>query len=347
MPLIRNVPLPPPAGLIPVAHCRNGVVTDGAGLAGFTSFVNMLTGRRGCRILFSDFSALHSPLAITGAKRLRFRTSPNVFRVNVLMLVSRPATSNFVSYEWTVGGVAQGARQLGGVSAAVFGSTSHLSFDHYSFVDGSGDDLAGNTVFDASVLSSSSATRIVGYVIYEQWRGGISCDEDGIDERVSSVGAPILASQVEAVSEQLWGLYKNTGNHYIRHSDDNAGGTGTIVTGSTVTNLLDAATTAYDATVDAGFWVYPEKQNTLTGSTVGVTFWCYASASTANGKVRFINSAGTLATISVTGGAAYYSTTGTMSSTPDSELVTVHGFNSSGGGATVTVHGFGMYALTT
>lgn len=150
-------------------------------------------------------------------------------------------------------------------------------------------------------------------------------------------GAPVTTGDFTNLPIYAFEMHRVMGTTYFSWS-------GAISsTGTTWTNLLDASTTGFAAAA-AGFQVIPEKQSTMTGTTVRCIFWVYASSTGVNGRVRISNSTGVIATITGITAAGYYTATINLDATlTAADLMTVE-FSEAAGGATVNVNGCGLYA---
>ncbi len=153
-------------------------------------------------------------------------------------------------------------------------------------------------------------------------------------------GAPVTTFDFSNL--QLYGfeMHKAMGTTYFTWS-------GNIATvGTTWINLLDASSVPGYASTAAGFQVIPQLQGTMTATTVPCVFWVYASSTTTTGRVRISNGTGVVATITGIAAAGYYSTTLNLDPTLTAADLMVVEFSDATGGATVTVNGCGLYALT-
>ncbi len=186
--------------------------------------------------------------------------------------------------------------------------------------------------------SASANSAIQSIIIY----GGVlaaSATYAGIAAPSRYVaGAPVTTSDLPALMNYAFEMHRVMGTTYFSWS-------GAISsTGTTWVNVTDASTTGYAAAA-AGFMVIPEKQATMTGTTVRCIFWVYASSTGANGRVRISNSTGVLATITGITAAGIYTANVDLDPTlTTSDLVVVE-FSEAAGGATVNVNGAGLYAL--
>lgn len=344
---IVNVPHVPLKGLKHLHYGRIDQITDGPWMAGFASFVNMLTGRRQ-KLLYSKFEAcIEDRFLDSSVSRCNhmFRTSPYTGGVQCVALLRRLySTSAQGEYTWTVNGVAQPTMYAGAENVMTFDGPDMIFMQSQTFVDGSGDPLAGNTVYEASLSVTSGL--VLGVCVFETWKSQLVTGTGGVPLDVYAVGSPVLDRDIASLTDQLWTLYCQQGTHHIRWSHGGAGAADPTRTGTTWENVLDGTTTGYGANA-AGHWVYPYRRNTLAGSTVAVTFWTYASSSSGTtGQVRFVNNDGTIATITGIGALDWYSTTGVFDTTLTEDLVIVE-MNNTNVAATTTVRDYGCYEYTT
>lgn len=329
------VPPVPAAGRKHLLSGRNGAITSGPAMAGFAGMVNMLTGRRK-KMLFAKVKPGYAGVTAGTLMRCRFFTSRHATSVTVLMILAK---SNGVggAYFWTVDGVSQGSKSVGAQAAAPAGPSDVFTATH-TFRTGGGANLTGGALHEAR-LDTSGTVRVLGAIIFEQQAGILSTTDYGIPVDAYDVGAPVTGASLNAIIEQLWVLYKESGAHQIFWSDDTAGAAAPTAV-ATYKNILDASTAGWAAGA-AGFWTYPYRKHRLTGTTVDVTLWCYASATT--GSVRFSNSAGVIGTITGIAAAGFYSATATLDATLTSDLVIVEHKDTAG---TITTQSAGMYELT-
>lgn len=342
MPIVT--PPVPSAGIKPLLYARNGVIADGGWVAGLVNAANMLTGRR-TKLLYAKGGTVNALMFGTPANLLksRFRTSPYPTNVEVMMVLAKSNSATaYGSYQWNVGGVAQTTRYVGGSTAGTNGPND-LFVDRQIFKDGSGAHLAGSTVYDAYCTSSTNL-QVVFCCVYEPQSAILSGSYGGLVSTAYGVGGPITGARLNELTEALWAIYREHGATPIFFSD--ALNIPATTAGTTWKNVLDGATTGYAAGA-AGFWTTPLNKNTYAGTTVNVTFWAKAKTNTGTGgRVRFINSAGTLATITgFNTTESTISTTATMDATLTSDLVIVE--HSDSAGNTVTTYAAGAYELET
>lgn len=344
MPIIPIPPVPR-VGIKPRHVGANGRVTSGPSMARLASLVNSITARRR-KVLYSHFHGANTGSYIydvAAACRFQFRTSPHSSGVSVVALMSRTSSATVVSsMTWTVGpagaGVAQSIIYTSGNGAAVSGP-NELFTKSQRWLTAGGADLAGDSLFEAS-LAMSVSNRLVGVVVCETLATTLDTSAGGLPLDVYSIGAPVLDRDLTAMTDRLWSLYRRQGTHHIRS------GISQLRQGATWSNALDNAITGWAATA-AGHWVWPYRRATLLGTTVDVTFWCYASSDLGtSGQCRFSNSGGVIATITGIGAAGYYSTTGTLSSATTTELIVVEINNTDPVGIT-SILAHGCYEHTT
>lgn len=341
------VPAVPSAGIKPLHLGANGRVTSGPAQARIANFVNMLVGRR-CKVLMSRYNGVGTASTkFQDGCEGQFRTSAypsNVFAV-VLLTRTNSATVHGTC-TWTVGppgaGVAQATQYVGGNTTAS-DAPNDLFIISQVFVDGSGDPLAGSTAYNTSMALGGTNIAVVGMIIYELPSGTLDTSVSGLSCDVSSVGSPVLDRDLAAITDRLWAYYCDGGTHHIRWLS--VGG-GRPRTSATYANVLDGSTAGYSAAA-AGHWTWPYRRSTLAGTTVPVTLWVMASTNVGStGRVRFVNSAGTIGTITGIGTTKQiYSTTATLDATLTSDLVITE--HSDSAANTITTYGFGCYDLTT
>lgn len=117
-------------------------------------------------------------------------------------------------------------------------------------------------------------------------------------------------------------------------------------TSATAANLLDQSYTAYDAAAP-GFYIDAPYSGTLGSSNIPVVFWCYASCTSGTGSVVFKDQAGvTLATITPSGAAAWYSTTGNLTDASGTETTEVQVLFAGDATNSCVVHAVGAFVYS-
>jgi hypothetical protein len=307
-------------------------------MAAMANVLNSIAFRR-CKLLMSKFTYVGNFPQPPQTFFSRFYCSPYVSDVYVIMLLGDNGPGGAGNYFWTVDGVNQSAHSVAN-SVASAGPEDYF-FQASRFVTAGGASLAPG-VHDVS-CTLTSTTAISGCAILEIPKGIETTN--ALPPDVYSVGSPILDRDIAALTDRTWGIYLTQGTHQIHWTSNAVGAT---QTGTTYANILDGATTGYASTA-AGFHTIPYRQSTLAGTTVPVTMWVYADdgAGAANtGRVRFVNAAGTIGTITGIGAAGYYTTTGTLDPTLTSDLVIIEHSNATAG-QSCTTRGAGMYCLDT
>lgn len=345
---IISVPKVPGSGYSHVRVARNESIPDGFGLSVLAGQANMILGRRK-KVLWSHANIGTDPRAIHTATGIvyagRFYTSPNPRAVKVRMLVIDSTAAGADPYlQWTVGGVAQPAISIAAGPAAPTATPSGLRVIDRTFIDGSGNDLAGATAYDFKVEATDGAS-ICGATIYEVVNAEFDTTyHTCVPTDVYAVGAKILDRDITALIEKIWTAYKQQGTHHVRWSNEDT--SPRARNSATYENVIDGATTGYAATA-AGFPYYPYRRGRQTTTTVPCVFWAYASTNAGStGRVRFTDGGGTLATITGIGTTLQvYTTTGTIDSTQTRRLCVIEHSDSTPN--TITTRAAGFYELTT
>ena len=324
-----------------LARGRNGMITCGPQMAALAQAFNTIAFRR-CKLLVSQYTYLGNFPTPSSTFFARFYCSPLVKDVYVVMLIGDAgAPAGLGSYFWTVDGVNQVTKDIAN-SASASAAPGDFYTQASRFVDGSGNSLAAG-VHDVHCTLSATAA-ITGFAIVEVATPYADTSE-ALSPDVYSVGSPILGRDLTAMTNRAWLLHRQQGTHHIHWTSNTVGAT---QTGTTYKNILDGTTTGWAATA-AGFWTIPYRQAAQTGTTVPVTMWVYADdgGGAANtGRVRFVNSAGVIATITGIGAAGYYTATGTLDPALVDDLVIIEHSNATGG-ELVNTYGAGMYAFDT
>lgn len=334
-------------GLPIEAMARNGQITDGANMATLANYVNMIAARR-FKILAQGGNSISGLLSTSATIAAQWHTSPNCGGVEVVLVLG-PSTSAtaFGSYTFTVDGVAQATRYITGDTGGVSGPND-LVFDHQTFVDGSGDPLAGDTDYEATMTLTNAA--LLYYIIYERPRNSLDTDTDtAIATDVFAYNAPILDRDVATMVDAMWKLHRRQGAVHFTHQVQL--GTPPSEPTTTFINILDGSLAIVGAAA-AGFWTIPYRKNRLAGSTVDVVLWAYGEVvapGAGTGQVKFANSAGTIGTVTGFAGAAEFrSTTGTLDATiSTSDLVVVSHRITVADGAEMVTYAAGMYEYLT
>lgn len=331
------IPEVPGQGHKHLVRGRNGATAMGPQQAALANLLNTIAFRRG-KVLLSKFTYLGNFPSPPQAYYARFYCSPKVRDVMVLMLLGDSGTPVANTYFWTVDGVAQATRAVQQTTVPSPGPTAY-QYQLSRFVDAGGNSLAPG-VHDVNLQMAGTAA-ITGCVIFEV-TSNFADTADALSPDVYSVGSPITGRDLAALHDRAWLLHRQQGTHHI-HWTDNA--VGKTQLGATYKNILDGSTTGYGANA-AGFWTIPFGQATLAGTTVPVTMWVRASSDGTTGRVRFVNAAGVIATITGIGAAGYYTATGTLNPALASDLVIIE-HSEATAGKTVTTFGAGMYAFDT
>jgi hypothetical protein len=320
----------PSTGLRSERLGRNGQLTDGTSMNRLQSFINKLGARRRHVLAHGGTACTPFPtLSLIGANR--FHTGPNCAGVEVVMLLGPSTTSSTLgALRWTVGGVTQDWLYSGGFSSST--GPNDVSVVRQRFVDGSGDDLASDTAFNASMSVANSS--VIFYIIFEIPRTALDTalhSSAAFGHDVFGHGAPILDRDWSKLQDMLWEMYRRQGP--VQFCWSSMALSSPTQTGATWKNVLDGTTTGYGANA-AGFWTIPEKKNRLAGAVVNVQFWARGLTNAgAGGRVRFSNSAGVLATITgfTTGAAQHIEATATLDATiATSDLVIIEHSDSAG-----------------
>lgn len=332
---IRITPETRGAGIAEFSLVQNGNIADGYACASLANFLYSQMLRRS-KILYRRVFPLgtFAPSGQTHRGRLRpgfHEEFDNVYCTVIFGDSGTVGAAGFTSF--VVNGVSQLAKIPDPVNTGA-ASAGPLHFRRCTF-------RLSSIVTTTDISWAAAAnSAIQGVIIY----GGVlatSATYAGIASPSQYVaGAPVTTTDFTNLMLYGFETHKAMGTTYFSWS-------GAISsTGTTWTNLLDASTTGFAAAA-AGFQVIPEKQSTMTGTTVAAVFWVYASSTGVNGRVRISNSTGVIATITGITAAGYYSTTINLDATlTAADLMTVE-FSEAAGGATVNVNGCGLYALTT
>jgi hypothetical protein len=331
------IPEVPSTGAKHLIRGRNGAMAMGSQQAALANLLNTIAFRRG-KVLLSKFTYLGNFPSPSQAFFARFYCSPKVTDVYVAMLLGDSGTPVANTYFWTVDGVVQATRAVQQTLVPSPGPSAY-QLQLSRFVDAGGNALAAG-VHDVNLQMAGTAA-ITGCVIFEV-ASNFGDTAQALAPDVYSVGSPVTGRDLAALHDRAWLLHRQQGTHHI-HWTDNA--VGKTQLGATYKNILDATTTGYAATA-AGFWTIPFRQATLAGTTVPVTMWVYASSDGTTGRVRFVNAAGVIATITGIGAPGYYTATGTLDPTLASDLVIVE-HSEATAGKTITTRGAGMYSFDT
>lgn len=349
MSIVKNTD-PWSAGLRSQSMARNGKYTSGANAALVADMVNMLSGRR-MHMLAAAGSHASALFPGTGTMRAYIHTSPNIAGVEAIVIVTRKSTgASHGAFQWTVDSYANPVRYVAGGSGAA-ATPSSLAFERVRLViDSSNTNLAGDTAYSISCnlnAGSTGALECHGMMVYEVTRKQMDSNTHTcVPSDVFKAGSPILDRDIEDLTASLWTIYRRQGPTQFNWTDtENSPPT---QTGSTWKNILSGSTAGW-ASTDRGFWTIPYRKGRLISSgTVAVRCWARAAVNTGSGgRVRFINSAGTIATITGFGTSASVITAdATLDATiSTSDLVVVEHSDSTGN--TVTTYAAGMYEYLT
>ena len=347
---IINVRRPTAVGIEHLRRGRNGAIPDALGMASLAAQVNMLAGRRK-KVLWDAGGMVGTPLTPAAGTstiwRGYFRTGPNPRAVvaHIITLGSSTAyATSGQSMQIHVGPpgalVSQPVIYLsaGGVTP------NDARYIERVLMDGSGNDLVGNTVYEIKVDSNEGA-RPVGIVVYERSSDQLSTTSHVcVPQDVWVTGGPIVDSHYADILDTLWTLYAQNGTHHARWTNHDT--TPPTCNSATFANVIDGSTAAWSSS-DAGFWYYPEGRGTLSSDGVDCVFWCIASTDTGStGQVRFVDSSGTLATITGIGTTLQvYTATGTIDASVTSDLCIIQHADSTPN--TITTYAAGFYEYTT
>ena len=331
----------------PDRFARNGDLTDGVKMNQLAGAINSLSARR-LHVLAQGGNGM----AMTSAGSVdigacKFHTSPNCAGVEVMMVLGRSTSATLLgSYQWTVGGVAQASRYMGGSTAGTNGPDD-LVVDKQRFVDGSGNQLAGDTDYTAT-FNTSASIAAAAYVIYEVPRSTVvtgSAVQSVLGYDIFGHGNPILDRDISRLTDAMWLMYRRQGAHQFSFA-----AVTTLIptqTGTTPKNICDDATTGYGANA-AGFWTIPRRKNRLAGTVVNVALWARSECTTSDGVVRFSNSAGVIGSITGIAAVGFYSTTATLDATlSTSDLVIVEHFSAANAAGVVNTYSAGIYEYLT
>lgn len=276
--------------------CRNGKLTDGVKVNQLSDFINTIASRR-LHVLAQGGCGTGTFLSSSGNNVLvKAHTSPNCGGVQVWMICGRSTSATTMgSYTWQVDATAQQTRYLGGSTAGTNGPDD-LVCDGQRFQI-AGAELSGDTVYEFR-LSVSSTVSVLFYCIYEVPRTSLDLalhTAANWGRGVFDYGAPILDSNLSSLTDTLWKMYRRQGVNQILYGSTT--GTAASQTGTTWKNILDGSTSGFSSSA-AGFWTIPYRKNRLAGTTVDVVLWAYGGTNVmSGGEVRFVNSAGTIGTI--------------------------------------------------
>ncbi len=189
-----------------------------------------------------------------------------------------------------------------------------------------------------------SFMRVLGLVVQEMPKlvMDTSTDTGSIDTSAFYATGAVTGTAYADVTGAAAKVWKRCGPQVFSWSVDAQ----TAITrnpGSFV-NLLDSSVTTFSAS-SPGFPAEVDYHGSLDSSNVPCVVYCYAGTDSGTGKVRWIDDAGTLATIDVSGAAAWYSTTCNLrdvaAATPTTK-VDVHVLGP-GGGNNLSVYAAGMF----
>lgn len=318
----------------------NGYITNGSSMAALANALNMITARRG-KVHLARYKPVNSYDTSGTGWHCRFLSSPYCTETSAFLLLGDAGAADVGGVNINIDGVDQLGAATRDTASALVGPSGYYG-KLVRLVDGGGDNLAAGTTHDM-YISLGSPTSLAGVIVYESWAPTLDTSSGGLAADVFHVGNPITGRDIAALTDQAWNVYKKQGTTQISSVATNT------QTGTTWKNLLDSATTGYASTA-AGFWTVPYRQNTLAGTTVSVVLWTYADSDGTTGRVRFVNSAGTIGTISsiIGGGSpgAFYTTTATLDASLTSDLVVIE-ISEATAGKTISVYGAGIYALET
>jgi hypothetical protein len=323
---------------------RNGAITDGWGMGTLADALNMLASRR-LHVLASWGVRAASP-GVPQDARGYFHTSPNCRRVEAVIIAAKSnANPTAGYYEWTVNGSALPRRYFGGTSGSS-SAPNEIVVDRQALLNGTSIGDTTNTVS----LTVNTDMRVYAVIIYERPLTALYTDSSAVvvDPAVFKAGAPILDRDIAALTDGLWKLYRRQGTHHFAWTNLASGGAASRL-GTTFANILDGTTTGYGANA-AGFWTIPHRRGRLATAGLEAVFWCRSriSGGAGTGRVRLVNSAGTLVTITGITGATITTYTGTctLDTTLSSDLVVVEQ-SGSDAGTTVETYACGLYEYKT
>lgn len=333
--------------------CRNQVIPDGLKMAGLAGDANMLAGRR-LKRHFEKWIRPEDAYSAAGSRRTwitRSYTSLNLKALKARVLLV-PAANGFSAspyYQWAVdvggaGAVNQVERYVPG-SSAVVGTfdLDDIFVDEVTLTDDgtpAGAAIAGDKEIDLS-LTVVDGARVIGATVYE-----VPLDQLDTDVHTAcrtdryGVGAAILTAGLDDPVETAWALYKRNGAPLIGWCTDD--GAPVTQNSATYKNVLDGTTTGWAATA-AGFPILPRYRHRQVTTGVNVVFWVRAKTDAGStGRVRFVGSGGTIATITGIGTTeAFHSVQATIDGTLDDDLIIVECSDSTPN--TVSVYAAGAY----
>jgi hypothetical protein len=205
---------------------------------------------------------------------------------------------------------------------------------HYGAIDASPsdvpDEMCWNAYSERSVAENTDYrvwirlgdyARIHSFVVYEWCGSPVDETSDGACDPLVTTGAHILDDEIADIAKASSNLTRENCAHILNFTGWEAGGSSRLPDFWSIayTNILDETSTTVTA-ASPGYEVELSYHRSLAGSTTKVKLAVYAERTAGvgtNSKVRVTDGTNHVEVTGITGGAAWYTTTGTL---PASEL---------------------------
>ncbi len=342
-------------GARPLAGMRNGIAPSAYDRRGLANALNLLLGARK-KVLGQHIT--QTPEASISAAgdavtlRLAGHTGPLTSKLRCVHTCMPPAGAPGAS----------DPRGYWQTETGLTGAGTVATRDAFRALTGTGANIPDNYAKAVSEFTVSADTdyrlelhvvdgmRIFSTTVYELLRLSYDpdVDTDAADPRGMVFGAPVYDAAEQRLFAAAQKYFKRGQPSPFNWSVD--GTTAYTRTTNTYANLLDQTVTTYSAYGAAapspGWIVYPRYKGTVDDATVNAVFWCYAGVSAGTGNVLLRTRQGVgLATIVVTGAAAWRTTTCTLAASEliDKLDVSIAG---PGGADTLSIYQAGAFLYT-
>lgn len=299
--------LPPPtAGLSPLEMVRNGVVANAPAMRSVIALAHQMLAKR-MKVVFRGnfFTANPSPSNndyYTARFRYRASTLGAKLRCRYVLAPMQLGVSSGDA-TWTVWDATNSANIPQDTLRHIYFKSAHYgNLGDLRTLDQDFSGIVGGTTYECS-LRLQNYIWPVSVVVYE-------VPVTSVDLASSIAGLAeshgIYGSDVQYLFYLLQLLYDNYGTNHFAWSNMIAPVAGVYpprISSATATNPFDGASTAYGANAP-GFWTWPQYHGTLDSNNIPLVCWCYARLSASTGHVKFVDSVGTIADITITAGGS-------------------------------------------
>lgn len=284
---------------------------------------NHLTAHRHKEVFRCDWRLGSLTQAIAGAgsslRKFRFRTGHGAVKLRAYVILAKcgpiggnAAVTSSTKIDVTLSGggtTTMGPWQHPITADATPGDEPSSWFSTVTTIS-----VAANSIYECDIITTNYA-RPVAIVVYEIGSPTVDEATPYYNQRAPQAGGPLYDADREKLLVGFDGMLRHNGGTLI-HWGMSTGGTRTR-TSATPINLIDNTTTGAPGAASPGFHIDTTYRRTASRTTVPFELAVYASNLVGVGAVTLRNSGGVVATCAIAGGAAWYTTTASLTAGAD------------------------------